>query len=75
MVEESGVCQIYPRPFNDSNGDGIGDIAGILERVEYDADDEIVTDLSSSVTGGIVGFTFDVNDATETELWGALNTQ
>jgi alpha-glucosidase len=27
--------QIYPRSFADSNGDGIGDLAGITERVPY----------------------------------------
>lgn len=29
------IYQIYPRSFQDSNGDGIGDLAGILRRVDY----------------------------------------
>lgn len=29
------VYQIYPRSFADGNGDGIGDLAGIISRVDY----------------------------------------
>ncbi|HEX5657443.1 MAG TPA: alpha-glucosidase [Polyangiales bacterium] len=29
------VYQIYPRSFADSNGDGIGDLQGVIERLDY----------------------------------------
>ncbi|WP_144763137.1 glycoside hydrolase family 13 protein [Curtobacterium sp. 9128] len=32
---QAGVYQIYPRSFADANGDGIGDLAGITDRVPY----------------------------------------
>ena len=32
---KSVVYQIYPKSFNDSNGDGIGDLRGVIEKLDY----------------------------------------
>ena len=33
--QEAVVYQIYPKSFQDSNGDGIGDLRGIMKRMDY----------------------------------------
>ena len=33
--KKSVVYQIYPKSFYDSNGDGLGDLKGVIEKLDY----------------------------------------
>src|SRR6476646_6369591 len=37
-LKEAVFDQVYPMSFADGNGDGIGDLAGVIERLDYLAD-------------------------------------
>ncbi|MBD8892226.1 alpha-glucosidase family protein [Roseibium litorale] len=57
------IYQIYPRSFQDSNGDGIGDLNGVTERLDYIASlgvDAIW--LSPFFTSPMADFGYDVSD-------------
>ncbi len=57
------IYQIYPRSFQDSNGDGIGDLAGIRQRLPYIANlgaDAIW--ISPFFTSPMKDFGYDVSD-------------
>ena len=68
------IYQIYPRSFQDSNGDGIGDLEGITARLPYVADlgvDAIW--LSPIFTSPMADMGYDVSDYTDIDpIFGSL---
>lgn len=69
------VYQIYPRSFQDSNGDGIGDLNGIRTRLPYLQDLGVTTLwLSPIYPSPMADFGYDVSDYTDIHpLFGTLD--
>lgn len=70
----AAIYQIYPRSFADSNGDGIGDLPGITERLDYVA--KLGVDgvwLSPFFTSPMRDFGYDVADYCDVDpIFGTL---
>ncbi len=68
------IYQIYPRSFQDSNGDGIGDLLGIVQRLPYIASlgvDAIW--ISPFFTSPMKDFGYDVSDYCDVDpMFGTL---
>ncbi len=65
--KEAVIYQIYPRSFQDSNGDGIGDLQGIIDRLDYLAGtkDSLGIDaiwLSPVYPSPMMDFGYDISD-------------
>lgn len=69
------IYQIYPRSYQDSNGDGIGDLAGITKRLDYVS--ELGVDgiwLSPFFKSPMKDFGYDVSDYCDVDpMFGDLN--
>jgi alpha-glucosidase len=69
------IYQIYPRSFQDSNGDGIGDLAGIVDRLPHIAGlgaDAIW--ISPFFTSPMKDFGYDVSDYCDVDpMFGTLS--
>ena len=68
------IYQIYPRSFQDSNGDGIGDLPGITHSLGYLADLGIdAVWISPFYTSPMADFGYDVADYTDVDpLFGTM---
>ncbi len=70
------VYQIYPRSFQDTDGDGVGDLQGVIQRLDYVADlgvDAIW--LSPIYCSPMADFGYDVSDHTSIDpLFGNMET-
>ena len=61
--ESSVVYQIYPRSFQDSDGDGTGDLAGITSRLHHLADIGVgAVWLSPIYKSPMADFGYDISD-------------
>jgi alpha-glucosidase len=70
------IYQIYPRSFQDSNGDGVGDLAGIIQRLDYVSQTLGVQAiwLSPFYPSPMADFGYDVSDYTGVDpLFGDLD--
>ncbi|MFO7647281.1 alpha-glucosidase [Halomonas campaniensis] len=57
------IYQIYPRSFMDANGDGIGDLEGVIERLDYIASLNVdAIWLSPFFTSPMKDFGYDISD-------------
>jgi alpha-glucosidase len=70
----SVVYQVYPRSFQDDNGDGIGDLAGITRRLPYLADLGVdAVWLSPFFRSPMADMGYDVSDYTDVDpVFGTL---
>ena len=68
------IYEIYPRSFQDSNGDGVGDIAGITSRLDYIRDLGIdAIWISPMYPSPLIDFGYDVADYTAIDpLYGTM---
>src|SRR3954466_2783714 len=72
--QQAVIYQVYPRSFQDTNGDGVGDLRGILQRLSHFS--ELGVDalwLSPIFRSPMADFGYDISDYTDIDpLFGTL---
>ncbi|XP_046740937.1 maltase A1-like [Diprion similis] len=73
--QEAAVYQIYPKSFQDSNGDGVGDLCGIISRLDHLSDTGVtVVWLNSIFESPQVDGGFDISNFTTVDsIFGTLD--
>lgn len=71
---EAIIYQVYPRSFRDTNGDGVGDLAGITEKLDYIASLGVnIVWLSPFFKSPMKDFGYDISDYCDVDpLFGTL---
>jgi alpha-glucosidase len=72
--KEAIIYQVYPRSYLDTNGDGVGDLAGITEKLDYIASLGVdIVWLSPFFTSPMKDFGYDIADYCDVDpLFGSL---
>ena len=78
-LHDSVIYQIYPRSFRDANNDGVGDLSGIIDKLDYlngrpDSLGITAIWLSPFYTSPMKDFGYDITDFCNVDpLFGGLN--
>lgn len=77
--QRGAIYQVYPRSFSDSNGDGVGDLQGVTDRLDYlnnGSDDSLGVEaiwLSPFYPSPMADLGYDVSDYTAVDpLFGTI---
>jgi len=73
--QTASFYQIYPRSFKDSDGDGIGDLNGVTEKLEYLKEIGVTaTWLSPFLRSPMADFGYDISDFKDVDpLFGTMD--